>query len=246
MSQTPKVYTIAEPPRVFLVGETKADPEGFEEYLAYRELRWNSQSANQKMTMPIVEFAGRVCYESFHNPKGDMPIEYVERTTIGKQHWSISEHASFNLAIASLPRTTLLELERHRVGTAFSFRSTRYVDTWLEFCIPPLMRGDDLAIDLFEESVQQAVDMYNWYIERYKQHPKKVRTEAARSILPNSLTTDGLFTVNINALRHILKLRLDVGADASMREFAQAVLECILGNVETDLGYLIYKAVTEE
>ena len=241
-----KVRIIDYAPKVFLVGETKAEPKGFAEYLAYRDLEWNSPSVGQKLALPIIEFAGRVCYESFHNPKDDAPYEYVDRTTIGKEHWSISEHVSFNFAIASLPRTTLLELERHRVGTAFSFRSTRYVDTWLEFCIPPLYRDNGMLIDEFTDLVHASVDEYHRILTLYKDKQKKVRTEAARAVLPSSLTADGLFTCNINALRHILKLRLAEGADASMREFAESMLQCVLDNVETDIGYLVYKAVKED
>lgn len=238
-----EIRIIREAPKVFLAGHTHMVAGEVAHYLAHRGLTWNSEQNGTSNPIGIIELAGRICYESFHNPKGDTAEEYTERTAIQKNHWSITEHVTLNFLIAGLPRTTLLELERHRAGTAFSFRSTRYVDTWLEFAIPPLMREDGLAIDIFEEEVHRAVGEYEWFLKFYKDEPKKRRTEAARSILPNSLTADGMFSCNINALKHIMKLRRHKDADASMIEFADEVYAAALGIGDESLSYFIGKAV---
>src|SRR5688500_18515288 len=119
------IRIIDTPPKVILIGISRMIPSGVKEYLDYRELTWNSEAAESDFPSGLIEFGGRICYESFHNPKESTTDEYIERTCIGQEHWSIARHVQYNFAIASLPRHSLAELTRHHVGTAFSVRSSR-------------------------------------------------------------------------------------------------------------------------
>lgn len=218
-----KFDVIFTPPVVELIGVTQPIVENIQKVMDYRGNVWNTEEI-EKDPLALVEFGGRVCYESFDNKKNRSRIDYIKDTGISKQHGSILEHAVFNLAVLDLPRSSLMELTRHRAGTAFSWRSTRYVDNWLTYACPPLLRGNKNTEKGFkrlaEENHTSYVMLKPALQELHPDKPRKEIVEAARSILMNCVTADGEFTVNLRELLHILKLRSDPGADASMQEFA--------------------------
>ena len=53
------------------------------------------------------------------------------------------------------------------------------------------------------------------------------KPEEARSILPNSLKTEIVVTMNIRELRHFLKLRTSKNAHPQMREVANKLLKYV-------------------
>ncbi|WNY15126.1 ThyX-like thymidylate synthase [Rhodococcus phage MacGully] len=87
----------------------------------------------------LAEFAGRVCYQSFHRPSEATATNagYL-LNTIGKQkHWSIAEHGSVSFYFQGVSRSLTHELVRHR-HFAFSQLSQRYVGPdGLTFVVPP-------------------------------------------------------------------------------------------------------------
>jgi thymidylate synthase (FAD) len=55
-------------------------------------------------------------------------------------HGSVFEHASIVFQVAGVSRSLTHELIRHRVGTAYSQESQRYVDAKdIRFVVPPLL-----------------------------------------------------------------------------------------------------------
>lgn len=128
----------------------------------------------------IAEFGGRQCYRAWKN--GRPPEEYHANVK-GMGHGSVYEHASMVFQITGVSRALTHELIRHRVGTAFSQESQRYVDAKdMNFVVPPLLvnairaqLGSDFttadldnltgptrtALDLFRFSCQRAIDGYS-------------------------------------------------------------------------------------
>ena len=49
--------------------------------------------------------------------------------------------------------------------------------------------------------------------------------QEARSVLPNSLKTELVMTMNLREWRHFFRLRIDGGAHPQMRELAMLILE---------------------
>lgn len=85
----------------------------------------------------IAEFAGRQCYRSWM--KGRPTREYIANV-IAMGHGSVFEHAAIVFQITGVSRALTHELIRHRVGTAFSQESQRYVDAKdIRFVVPPLL-----------------------------------------------------------------------------------------------------------
>jgi thymidylate synthase (FAD) len=218
------------PPKVFLVGISQPVETGLNDYLKYRGKQWN----RNEFVYPesLIAFGGAVCYDSLNNPSGKSDREYIGTSIIEHAHGSVLEHVHVNLAVASLPRSTQLELVRHRAGMAYSFRSTRFADNWIEFCVPPAMREHGQARTLFESHARFTFDMYGELAEQIMNDPfldisptlqRKRIKEAARDILGGCVGSDGLVTMNARALRHIIQLRTADDAAVSIREFAYEV-----------------------
>jgi thymidylate synthase (FAD) len=134
------------------------------------------------------------------------------------------------------------ELVRHRVGVAISQRSTRYVDEegseWVEH--PAFDLVDDSPTDEYEEAGPYAFVMtyareayaslftdIEEELRRRGVEPTLARKQArgaARLVLGNGLETELLWSANIRALRHVIRLRGSVHADAEIRQLALALL----------------------
>lgn len=224
------------PPCVELIGMTQPILDGIQNVMDFRENTWKTDPIAGD-PLALVEFGGRVCYESFDNKLNRKRMDYIKDTAIDKGHGSILEHAYFNFAVLDLPRNALMELTRHRAGVAYSWRSTRYVDNWIGYSVPPLLRGD-AAQSLRSEWAVGAWRNFTLYQHMkeqlkvlYPDTTKKQRIEAARSVLWGNCTTDGEFTVNLRSLRHIYTLRSDKGADAMMQDFAKELFLACPENV---------------
>lgn len=201
------------------------------EYLDYRGTDWNDYNEDDVYACELlVELGGRVCYASLNNPAKRSTHEYISQQIIAAKHGSVLEHVYFNFLVADLPRSSQLELVRHGDGTAFSFESTRFTDKNLRFIVPPHIRNDLTEVAHFEEECENIQEAYERSVEslteRYrgmygedKTLARKRAKEASRSILPNSLGSDGLVSINGRALRWIVESRTNEHADLSIREF---------------------------
>lgn len=84
----------------------------------------------------IPEFAGRLCYMSFDNPRPGGNKAYLHHIKeVG--HGSVLEHVNFGVLFTGVSRSLTHELVRHRAGTAYSQLSQRYVDeSQAEYVVP--------------------------------------------------------------------------------------------------------------
>lgn len=199
----------------------------------------------------LAEFAGRQCYRSWG--KGRSNREYIENVQ-AMGHGSVFEHASIVFQIAGVSRSLTHELIRHRVGTAYSQESQRYVDAKdIRFVVPPLLANaydpeasESVAWRLmmkFRDSCQRSLDDYIEIQPMLKELAEqshaaaiagntKVATaaqkranEAARSVLPNATETRLVFTVNLRQMYHVVLLRGGEPADLEIRRFVVALLD---------------------
>ena len=222
----------SEAPKVFVIGVTQPVEQGFENFIAERTLAYARDYP--LTTESIAVFSGSVCYDSFHNPAHRTDAEYLQQQIVANKHESVIEHLVINFAVCHLPRSTQLELVRHRVGVAYSFRSQRFTDSWLEFIEPPLMH----ARDTYKQICVNTFDQYEGLIRCISDEPlgdevegtlrRKRIKEAARAILGNNIGSDGVVSINARALRHIIKMRTDLHAEAGIREFAHALYTAAL------------------
>lgn len=72
----------------------------------------------------IIAMGGKVCYDSY-GPDG-RPVAQHVTGLLEQKHDSVLEHATFGLFLEGISRACSHEIVRHRVGFAYSQRSTRY------------------------------------------------------------------------------------------------------------------------
>lgn len=104
---------------------------------------------------------------------------------------------------------------RHRIGS-FNEESLRYCVAERDYFIPHGLNQQQLAF----------WKMYNdEQFDRYNLLKQTIPKEQARSILPLGTYTKFYWTVNGRSLMNFLKLRLDKGAQAEIREYAKVILD---------------------
>ena len=190
----------------------------------------------------LVECAGRNCYDSYG--RGRSSEEYHQHI-LDVCHGSVTEHAYLTFYIEGISRGLTHELVRHRVGVAYSQRSTRYVDEsdspWIHHPLIKryLMDCDTVDAAVLEVAIEEAMGAgraaYNLVVKKLEKWLKdegcnaaaarKQARGAARGYLGNSLETAIVFTTNIRTLRNcIVEKRLQEAADGEIREMAALCL----------------------
>ena len=174
-----------------------------------------------------IERIGRVCYKSESNITDDSSERFV-KSIIARGHESVLEHVSISVRVIC-DRGVTHEIVRHRIAS-YSQESTRYNNyskdkygNELTFIKPCFWNN---------ENVHRAFEYKLWKseCERIEQtYFTLIRNGAtpqeARSILPNSLKTEIVMTMNLREWRHFFKLRCDKAAHIQMREVANMILE---------------------
>lgn len=160
-------------PKVYLVGKTRIEEEGFQAFLKDNDLLWPTETDSPE-GQRLIELFGRNCYMSYGKKAGSPTNEaYLENllgfNRPGIAHGSVTEHITYNFMVVGAGRGFTHEQVRHRAGWAYSQLSTRYCDferekeegTWDPgFCVPPLAQLSDEARLHYEESFQEAVKRY--------------------------------------------------------------------------------------
>lgn len=194
----------------------------------------------------LIEFAGRTCYDSLG--KGRSSEDYHEHI-LDVGHGSVLEHAQFSFFIEGMSRACAMELNRHRVGTAISQRSTRYVDEaetpWVTHPALRAFFGSDKVSDHdkwrarveIQAAIEAARTAYRhvasalepFLVEEGvdKSNARKQARGAARMYVGNGLETEQVWSANVRTLLHVITLRGDPSADGEIRDLAAALLECV-------------------
>ena len=176
-----------------------------------------------------LERAGRVCYKS-ENKIAVGSAEQFLGSIIRRGHESVLEHEKITVSIIC-DRGVTHELVRHRIAS-YSQESTRYCNytnekfgSELTFIKPCFWAEDDPNYRIWEEQMRQAEQAYNALIAA------GASPQEARSVLPNSLKTEIVVTMNLREWRHFFRLRTAPAAHPQMREMAELLLEAFRNGV---------------
>ncbi len=185
--------------------------------------------------------AARVSYGKFVTQISERDEKLI-RFLIKHQHTSPFEHNQLSFRIKA-PIFVVRQWMRHRMHS-YNEISYRYVKAPVEFYIPPKWRNQDKvnkqgSVGAFED--KQLLEVYKQSIESsYKAYEQLlaegVCRELARCLLPLATYTEFIFTTNLHALMHFLKLRLDPGAQNEIRMFALGLLGLALPHFSVSLG----------
>lgn len=170
-----------------------------------------------------IESYARVCYKSENASTEDSADRFLRRL-IKSGHESVIEHEKITVKIIC-DRGVTHEIVRHRIAS-YSQESTRYCNyaqdkfgKELTFIKPCFWDNDSEAFNIWREQMEIVEKNYINMIEI------GASPEQARSILPNSLKTEIVVTMNLREWRHFFKLRTSKRAHPQMREIAIPIFE---------------------
>ena len=168
-----------------------------------------------------IEKCGRVCYKS-EGKITDGSAERFVASIINRGHESVLEHVSITMKFV-VDRGVSHEIVRHRLAS-YSQESTRYCNYIKEdfgseiTVIEPYFFEDSVAYVTWKDAMWQCENAY------FKLLDICAKPEEARTVLPQSLKTELVMTMNLRELRHFLKLRTANAAHPQMREVARPLL----------------------
>jgi len=216
-----------------LIHQPKAQLIGLTRFFKPDDIDWTTDIDADPLK--IIEFAGRACYQSFHNPAGRTNAEYIENM-LDHGHLSVIEHAVASFYITGISRSLTHELVRHR-HFSFSQTSQRYVsESDANFIEPDVIASAPEMHDIFQRTVEQAQQAYNdLYTVLQKKHEyvedktlrRKMSRQAARSVMPNAIETRMVLSGNFRAFRHFFRMRATEHADVEIRALAIQLLKIL-------------------
>ena len=184
-----------------------------------------------------IELAGRVCYKSESKITPDSAYDFIRRL-LESGHESVLEHEKLSVRIVC-DRGVSHEIVRHRIAS-YSQESTRYCNYSLDkyqneltFIRPFFWVGDPEKLQIWKEAMEMAERSYLALIA------KGATPQEARSVLPNSLKTEIVVTMNMREWRHFFKLRTSAAAHPQMQEIVVPLMryfQKIIPVVFDDIG----------
>lgn len=244
---------------VRVLAETKVDRQAVREWLdemGADEFEIPSEEAVSDPAL-LVALAAKQCYMAFQpglNPnvnkvRKDM-VEYLDNV-LKQKHGSVMEHAVLTFGINGCSRVFTGEMNRHRAGVGISERSMRYIRyVNIKFWMPECFRdadGDsehilakkdasrDLLACQFDSQEKMMANFTNLWKEELAPdstfHAKKVLTSAFRRGIGMGIATGGVWSLNLRALRHVIALRTDAGAEEEIVHVFKKVGKIMIARV---------------
>lgn len=172
-----------------------------------------------------IEKFGRVCYKSESRITENSANSFVQRI-IKRGHESVIEHEKITVKIIC-DRGVSHEIVRHRIAS-YSQESTRYCNYTddkfgkeLTFIRPCFWEQNSKKYNIWYKQMESVEKNYFSLIDLGS------TPEQARSILPNSLKTEIVITMNLREWRHFFKLRTSLKAHPQMREISLPLLNAM-------------------
>jgi len=174
---------------------------------------------DREQILKHIERCGRVCYKSEDKITENSASKFVTGI-IKRGHESVIEHYSITVRVIC-DRGVSHEIVRHRIAS-YSQESTRYCNysqdkfgNELTFIRPSNLSTQEyiawtIAIETCEDQYLKLINL-------------GTSPQIARSVLPNSLKTEIVMTMNLREWRHFFKLRCAEAAHPQMREIANII-----------------------
>lgn len=177
-----------------------------------------------------IERIGRVCYKSEEKISEGSAERFI-RGLIKRGHESVIEHESLSVRVIC-DRGISHEIVRHRIAS-YSQESTRYCNYSQDkfggqiTCIDPVSgfhynlddEQDRKKYAIWTEAMRAAEKYYFAMLDA------GAKPEEARGILPTSLKTELVMTMNLREWRHFFRLRSGKGAHPQIKEISDLILE---------------------
>lgn len=178
---------------------------------------------NSKDVLSHLEKAGRTAYKSEDKITDDSSSNFIEMVS-KKGHFSVIEHYNITVRVIC-DRGVTHEIVRHRLAS-YTQESTRYCNyskgkfgNELTIIKPCFWNETDEKYKLWKETIELVEKSYIKLIQL------GASPQEARSILPNSLKTEIVMTMNLREWHHFFTLRTSAAAHPQMREIAVPLLK---------------------
>ena len=188
--------------------------------------------------------AARVSFSKWHDTfqAGDINlIAYLAENG----HWSPFAHPQLSIRVKA-PIFLARQLAKHQIGLSWNEVSRRWVDFEPEFYDCPLRERPQEGIkqgsgdDLIEYMVQPYHDAIKTSLIVYKQLLREnVAPECARSVLPQTMMTEWIWTGSLYAFVRVVKLRTDSHAQKEARIVAERIKDILKAQFPLSYKYLI-------
>lgn len=170
-----------------------------------------------------LERCGRVCYKSEDKITEGSAEKFIGMI-LKSGHESVLEHEKLTVKFIC-DRGVTHEIVRHRIAS-YSQESTRYCNyskdkfgNELTFIRPCFWADDSEEYAVWKQTMEEIEKTYVKLISL------GAKPEEARSILPNSLKTEIVCTMNLREWRHFFRLRTAERAHPQIREISVALLD---------------------
>lgn len=182
------------------------------------------QAINGIEILKNLERAGRTCYKSEDRIDDKSAIKFVQML-IARGHETVLEHEKVTVRVIC-DRGVTHEIVRHRIAS-YSQESTRYCNYSkdkfggeINVIKPFFWTSPDCGekYSVWEEAMRASEVAYNKLIAL------GATPQEARSVLPNSLKTEIVMTMNLREWRHFFRLRTAKEAHPQMIEIAKPML----------------------
>ncbi len=255
-------------PKVFYTGVSKLNMDAIVAYLEYTgntDFLHSIKAAKEAGVNDseiLCSMFGKLCYKSLTLGQNanvtrirDIPDNF-KSGILAVAHGSVLEHAQLNFIITDCSRVFTHELVRHRVGTAFSQTSGRYVRIEnLKVIVGPDLIDYAEDIDEYCKLVEDFVFKLECKTGLRIQTPegewvpndkmnfdqKKKLTSSIRRFAPNGQANEIALSLNLRALRHILQIRTARSAEWEIR----AVFGQVYGLLKDEFPLLLSDAKVE-
>ena len=190
--------------------------------------------------MARIERAGRTCYKSEDKIVKGSAEKFV-KMIIERGHESVLEHEKVTVRVMC-DRGVSHEIVRHRIAS-YSQESTRYCNyakkDQIEVIDIRKHMPEDRKEDVYDHWFDAMVEAECAYMSLID---SGMTPQIARSVLPNSLKTEIVITMNLREWRHFFRLRCARAAHPQMREIAIPLLKffweklpAVFGDIEVQL-----------
>jgi len=193
---------------------------------------------NRQEILKNLEIAGRTCYKSEDKITTDSASKFV-RMLVSRGHEAMIEHYSLTIKF-TCDRGISHEIVRHRIAS-YGQESTRYCNysknkfgNEITVIEPYFWPKDSENYKTWEAACRQAEDAYFALLQN------GATPEEARSVLPNSLKTELIATMNMRAWRNFFQLRTAKDAHPQIREIARPLLtelQAVLPEIFDDISW---------
>jgi thymidylate synthase (FAD) len=166
----------------------------------------------------FLELCGRNAYKSEDKITQESAEKFL-RMLISRGHESVLEHFSVTVRIVC-DRGVSHQLVRHRIAS-YTQESTRYTSSNPMQVIKPYWYDIDLAAGIrWANTMKILEDTYAYLRTEHNLAPQD-----ARAVLPLSLKTEVIATMNLREWRHVLRIRTAPDAHPHIRFLMLALLK---------------------